>query len=360
MTAASEDQRYVRPEAIRAWGHQIFLRLGLPPDDAAIVVDNLLWASLRGVDSHGVMRIPVYASRLRAGGINARPHVRLLRERAGTALLDGDHGMGQVVAREAMEVALRKAAEAGTSYIVVRHTNHFGAAGYWAERALARNMIGWATTNTPSIVAPWGSKVARVGNNPLAIAAPAGEEPPLLLDMALSMVAAGKLRYAARAGKPIPDDWALDVNGNPTTDPQAGLAGVLVAMGKHKGSGLAIMIEALTGLLAGTGWSQDVQYIWEEPAKPGNVASAFGAIDLSAFVDVDGFRAGADSLARGIATAPPAPGFDRVELPGGLERAMLVVRQRDGIPLPTGVIAELARLGDELELKFDLLDEPAR
>lgn len=340
-------------EALRQWASDVFIRMDLAPADAAVVVDNLLWASLRGVDSHGVMRVPVYVSRLRAGGINARPRVRLVQERAAIAVLDGDNGMGQVVAREAMAVALRKAAEAGSSYVLVRHTNHFGAAGYWAEHALKRDMIGWATTNTPPIVAPWGSKAARIGNNPLAIAAPAGEEGPLVLDMALSMVAAGKLRYAARAGKAIPDDWALDPDGNPTTDPRAGLAGVLMPMGKHKGSGLAIAIEALTGLLAGTGWSEDVQYIWEHFDRPGNVASAFGAIDISAFIEPSAFRAGADSLARGIASAPPAPGFDRVELPGGPERTTLAERSRTGIPLPAGVIAELTQLGDELGLPFD-------
>lgn len=350
----------VPADPLRHWTTAVFVRLGLPDGDAALVAETLVWASLRGVDSHGVMRVPVYAARLRHGGINPRPRIRVARETAATALIDGDNGMGQVVSQFAMDLALRKAREAGTAYALARDSNHFGAAGYWSELALNHDMIGWATTNTAPIVAPWGSKQARIGNNPLAIAAPAGEEAPLLLDMALSMVAGGKLRYAARKGSAIPDDWALDPEGRPTTDPNAGLAGVLLPTGKHKGSGLAILIETLTGLLAGAAWGDSVQYIWQEPEKRGNVTSAFGALDIAAFGDPAAFKRQVDELARHIATSEPAPGFDRVQLPGGPELATRAERLRAGIPLPGGVLAELRQLGRELDLPFEAVTADER
>jgi len=187
-------------------GTAVFRQLGVTEDDAALITGTLVCSSLQGVDSHGVMRIPVYALRLGRKGLNPRPQIRIVRETPGTALIDGDNGPGQVVARKGMDAALEKAAICGTAYVVTRHTNHFGAAAYWAERALARGMIGWATTNAPPVMAHWGGRQRTLGNNPIAIAVPGKREPPLVLDMALSMVAGGKLRCASKRGVAIPDD----------------------------------------------------------------------------------------------------------------------------------------------------------
>lgn len=354
MVEEVEAAAYVPIETMRRWGTSIFAELGLPQEDAAFVTETLVRASLRGVDSHGVMRIPIYAERLMRGGMNPRPKMRVITESAATAIVDGDAGMGQVVAKYAMELAIRKAAESGTSFVLARNTNHFGAAAYWAEMALAQDMIGWATTNTPPIVAPWGSRKAVIGNNPLAIATPTQEEPPLLLDMALSTVAGGKLRYAAKKGLAIPDDWALGPDGMPTTDPNRGSGGVLLPMGKHKGSGLSVMIETFTGLLAGTGWAEDVQIVWEKTDIPGNVASAFGAINIAAFIPPELFKRSVDAMARTIGAAEPAPGVERVYVPGGPEAEQHDKRLQTGIPLPSQVIKEMRDLGRRIEVPFPI------
>lgn len=335
-------------DSMREWATAVFAALGLPPEDAWLVADTLVTSSLRGVDSHGLMRIPVYAARLRQGSVKANPSIRVAQETASTAIIDGDDGMGQVVSREAMKLAIRKARESGSSFVLTRRSNHFGAAAYWAEMALSENMIGWATTNTPQVVAPWGSREPMIGNNPIAIAAPAMDEQPLILDMALSMVAAGKLRYAARKGIAIPDDWALSPDGRPTTDPNEGLAGVLLPTGRHKGSGLSIMIEVLTGLLAGTGWSESVQLVWENPEAPGNVASAFGAIDIASFIAPDVFRRAVDGMVQRIRSSAPVPGIERIYLPGEPEFETQAERLRTGIPLPAQLLKELRQLGEEI------------
>jgi LDH2 family malate/lactate/ureidoglycolate dehydrogenase len=333
---------------MREWTTSIFRRLDLPDDDARLVAETLVISSLRGVDSHGLMRVPVYVARLRHGAVNPRPDIRVVQESAATAIVDGDHGMGQVVARFAMRRAIEQARQAGTAFVLVRNTNHFGAAAFWAELALAEEMIGWTFTNTPQVVAPWGSREAVIGNNPIAIAAPAAEESPLILDMALSMVAAGKLRYAARRGEPIPDDWALGPDGMPTTDPNQGLAGTLLPAGRHKGSGLSIMFEAMTGLLAGTGWSEGVQLVWENPAAPGNVATAFGAINIASFIEPGLFRRAVDGMVRAIRASAPIPGVERIYLPGEPEMEIQAERLRAGIPLPPQLVQELRQVGDEV------------
>lgn len=349
-----EAAAYAPADYMRRWGTDVFAKLGMPRQDADLVAETLTLSSLRGVDSHGLMRIPIYAERLRRGGTLPKPTIKLIRETAGTALIDGGGGMGQVVAKHAMEVALRKAAETGTSYVVACHSNHFGAAAYWAQMALQHDMIGWATTNTPPIVTPWGSREPIIGNNPIAIAAPALDEPPLVLDMALSTVAGGKIRYAAKKGVSIPDDWALGQDGRPTTDPNQVAGGALLPMGRHKGSGLAVMVEVLTGLLAGTGWSEDVQIVWEQTHRPGNVTSAFGAINIAAFIEPAAFKLAVDGMSRKIQAAMPVPGIERIYVPGGPEEAAHRQRLQTGIPLPAQVIREMTQLGEAIGVAFEV------
>lgn len=343
---------YVPSTYMQSWGTAVFRRLGVPEDDAALITETLVCSSLQGVDSHGVMRIPVYALRLQRKGLNPRPNISVVRETAATAVLDGDNGPGQVVAKHGMDLALDKAARCGTAYVVTRHTNHFGAAAYWAERALARGMIGWATTNAPPVMAHWGGRQRTLGNNPIAIAVPGKDEPPLVLDMALSMVAGGKLRYASKRGVSIPDDWAIDAEGNRTTDPNAGNEGALIPAGRHKGSGLAVMLETLTGLLAGTGWAQNVVLVWADPHRPGNVTHAFGAYDIAAFTDPEDFRRSVDEMQRSLLGADRMQGIDRIYMPGGPERETRAARLQTGVPLPAQIVEEMRELGRSIDVPF--------
>lgn len=351
-----EAAAFAAPAYMEDWASRVFARLGVPEANAREVARSLLNTSLRGVDSHGLMRVPIYAERLRRGGINPRPDVRVLRETSGTALLDGDNGMGQVVASRAMEIAIAKASACGSSFVLARRTNHFGAAAEWAAAPAGHGMIGWATTNTPPIVAPWGSREAVVGNNPIAVAVPTGEDQPMILDMALSTVAGGKLRYAAKNGVETPPDWALAPDGSRTTDPNLGLLGALLPTGGYKGSGLAIMTEVLTGLLAGSGASEDVQLVWERTDTPGNVASAFGAIDIGAFIDLEPFQRSVRERSDRIRSAPPVPGGEPVQVPGDPELQATRIRTAQGVPLPAAIIAEMSKLGEDVGVPFDVTE----
>src|SRR5450756_2716469 len=229
----------VLADPLREYATQVFMKYGMPRDEAAIVADHLVEADLRGVYSHGVLRIEPYTARLKAGAMNPRPKITILRETPGTALVDGDDGSGQVVGVRAMEIAIRKAKEVGVGYVGVRHSNHFGTCAYYAQMAVAHDMIGFAATpGGTNIMAPWGGITPLLGNNPFGVAIPAGKEFPVVLDMAQSVVARGKIAHAVKTGSPIPPTWALNRHGEPTTDAKEGYAGLVQPVGGYKGYGM--------------------------------------------------------------------------------------------------------------------------
>ena len=204
---------------LQGWVASVFRQLEVPAADATLAAEVLAAADLRGIDSHGVARLPTYVAMLQLGAINPRPALSIVRQSASTATVDGDNGLGLVVGPKANDIAMDKAATAGTGWVSVRNTNHYGIAGYYALQAVGRGLIGWSMTNTTAIVAPlWGAE-ARLGTNPISIGFPAGAEPPIVLDMATSAVAYGKIEIAARKQEHIPQGWAIDSAGNPTLDP---------------------------------------------------------------------------------------------------------------------------------------------
>jgi L-2-hydroxycarboxylate dehydrogenase (NAD+) len=331
----------------------VFRRLGVPDDDAALAADVLSAADRRGIDSHGVARLRTYVDLLAAGRINPRPELRVVRECASTATVDGDNGLGLVVGPKANALALEKAERCGSGWVAVCGTNHFGIAGYYVLRALERDMIGWAMTNTSKAVAPlWGAS-RMLGTNPLAIAFPGREEPPIVLDMSTCAVPLGKVEMAARRGEAIPPGWAIDGEGHPTTDPQAMIEGGALLplggsreLGGHKGYGLAVAVDVLSAVLSGANWGPFTPPFALHQPEPERlvgkgIGHLFGAMRIDAFRDPYDFKSQIDDLVRTLRATRPAPGSAGPLLPGDPEREAERERDAHGIPLLSVVLEDL-------------------
>jgi ureidoglycolate dehydrogenase (NAD+) len=321
----------------------LLVAAGLRAGDADLVAGSLVSADLRGVGSHGVMRLPIYVERMRRGLIATRPVIEVLRTAPATAVVDGGNGPGQVVAVRAMDEAVALAREAGAGFVAVRRSNHFGAAGWFALRAAGAGMIGLAVTHAEADVVPYGGARPALGTNPLAVAVPRGDGPALLVDMATSAVAMGKVLLAASEGRGIPDGWGVDAAGEPTTDPRRVRA--VLPMAGPKGYGLAFVVEVLAALLSGSRSGSEVRRMYDDFDAPHGVGHFLGAIDVARFVPLDGFTAGLADLAGRIGSVPPAAGFEEVLLPGEPEERAEARNRRDGVPLGEEVRRELAALG---------------
>lgn len=329
-----------------------FKKLGLSPQNARLVAGNLIFANLRGVDSHGVIRMKIYAERLRAGGfkLNARPKV--VSEHESTALIDASHGVGQAAAAAAMKLAIAKAKKTGTAVVSVRNSNHFGASAFYAVRALQEGMIGFASTNAGPTMAPTGGREARLGNNAMAIAVPAGKFPPIVLDMATGAVAWGKIFVAQQEKRKIPATWALDKNGVPTDDPNAAAhQGLIQPFGGYKGYGLSLLIDILTGVLSGGGFSTHVKTLYKQIESPSQIAHTCAALRIGAFMPLAGFRRRVDEIIQLMHACPAAPGVERIFVPGEIEHETEQQRRTQGIPINAGLRDELRALGAALDVK---------
>lgn len=330
--------------------HDALVAAGLRPADAATMAASLVAADLRGVASHGVMRLPIYVRRMRLGLIATRPVIEVERTAPATAVVDGGNGPGQVVAQRAMREAVALAREAGAGFVAVRRSNHFGAAGWFALQAAEAGMIGVAVTHAEADVVPFGGTRAALGTNPLAFAVPRADGPPLVLDLATSAVAMGKVLLAAKQGRSIPDGWAVDADGEPTTDPARVRA--VLPMAGPKGYGLALVIEVLSALLSGSRSGSEVKRMYDDFDAPQEIGHFLGAVDVARFVPLDAFTHSLEGLAARITSVPPAAGHDEVLLPGAVEERAEARNRRDGIPLPDEVHRDLLALGESLDVAW--------
>jgi len=328
---------------------EVLRAAGLSPEHAATVTDALVEAELRGQGSHGVSRLlDIYVDRLHKRATNPRPEMRVVGRKGGTAVVDGDNGPGQVVGRYAMGLALDLAAEHGVGVVAVRRSNHYGAAAFYLRPALERGFIGWTTTNAPPNMPPWGGRQAFLGTNPLAIAVPGGTQGPILLDMATSVVAKGKIQLMAKEGHTtIPEGWALDAEGRPTQDLQAATAGMMLPIGGPKGYGLALMVEVLSALLSGADYGPHLGNMYTDFDRGQNVGHAFGALDVSAFLPLEAFCARMDQMIAEIKAVPLAPGSDEILLPGEIEARCEARYRVEGIPMDAAVLDEISRIACE-------------
>jgi LDH2 family malate/lactate/ureidoglycolate dehydrogenase len=351
MAHAGSGSRYA-PGDLLVFGCLALERLGVPDDGARDVSACLVKAELRGVDSHGMVRLPVYAHRVQVGVVKARPDIRVIPVGAASALVEGDNGLGPVVASRAMEAAIDLAMRQGTGFVGVRNSNHFGPAAYYVEQAVERGCIGLAISNAPPNMAPFGGRLRFLGTNPVAVGIPAGDEPPLIFDAATSVVARGKIIVAAHNKEPIPDGWAIDPDGHPTTDAERALAGAVLPFGGPKGSAISFIIDILCGVMTGAAFASQLRTL-EDLSSVQNVGHVVAAVRTDLFLPADDFRARMDAILRMLKATPPAPGAGgRVLVPGEIELASERRNMALGIELGGPIEEQLARLGDELGVPF--------
>ncbi|MCK6447461.1 MAG: Ldh family oxidoreductase [Planctomycetes bacterium] len=342
-----------------------FQHFGVPKRDARTAADVLIVADLRGIDSHGVARLHTYFEMLTLGRINPRCAPHVVRETLSTATVDGDNGLGLVVGPWANAVALDKAEEAGSGWVSVRNTNHYGIAGWYVLEALKRDLIGWSMTNTTKLVAPlWGAE-RMLGTNPIAIGFPGLEEPPIVIDLATCAAAYGKVEIALRHGTPIPEGWAIDREGRPTREPRAMIdGGAILPLGSererggHKGYCLALMVDVLSAVLSGANWgpfAPPFALRQEIPARSvgKGIGHFFGALRIDGFIDPLEFKRQIDDVVRTFRATKPAPGTNGPLLPGDPEREAEVVRRREGIPLVGPVVDDLRDIAKHTGIPFD-------
>jgi LDH2 family malate/lactate/ureidoglycolate dehydrogenase len=328
--------RAISPDDLRRLVTTIFARAGLPDDDAALVARCLVEADLRGVRSHGTMRVGDYVRWIKAGNMNPRPNVQVVADSGATAVVDGDGGMGYVTADAAMRLAISRAKEYGVGAVGLRNGRHSGTMAYWAQLALEHGFIGFATTNAGMNMAPWGGKDKIVGNNPFAIAVPTRTAFPMVFDMATSVAAGGKLDMAILRGEPIPLGWALDSAGTPTTDPLAARKGSLLPVGGPKGYAMAVMLDVLAGVLTGARFGGSL-------GAPG-CGQFYLAIDVERFMPLPDFLDRMDQLIDQIHASALAPGAERIYVPGEIEHEKADRSRREGLPLEENLIADLEAL----------------
>ena len=321
-------------------------KLGLAAADAGLVAQTLVASNLRGVDSHGVVRLPHYATRLRNGTVKPRPSIAVRRTGPSAAAVEGDAGMGQLVAVRAMQEAISLAKQNGVGAVVARNSSHCGACAWFVEMAVKEGMVGLALTHTDPIMVPPGMKRIFLGSNPIAFGAPGGDGPPVIVDMSTTHAAWGKVIVARQEGKPIPPDWAVDAQGKATTDASAAVG--LAPTGAHKGNALAMMVEILCALLAGVPFGLHVTKMYGELGKPRNLGHFMLALDVARFTDPKEFGSQIEMLLREIHAAEPADPARPPMAPGEPERLSAARREKEGVPLGEGTLGELNALAAQL------------
>ena len=346
----SEPSVRIPVSSLTAFVVEVLRAAGVPRDDGAIVADCLLTANLSGMDSHGVVRLAHYVRRLTNGSIKARPEMHFERTSAAVGHLDGDHGLGHVVGCRAVSEVAALAADTGAGAVSVGNSSHFGMAGYYALRLAAEGYIGLCMTPTDPFLVPYGGSEPFFGTNAVCIGFPA-EGTPVVLDMATTTIAYGKVALAAVEGAAIPDTWGVDSRGRPTTDPSQVVG--LYPAGGPKGSGLAMAIDIFGSLLAGMPWGPHIAKMYGDLDTPRRLGHFFAAWDVRRFLPLDRFKRNLKAMCDALNTVRPAPGFRRVSYPGQLEGEIRKARRADGIPLEPGLYRELAELGRSVNVSLE-------
>lgn len=355
---------YYSYQQLYTFSENIFKSIGCSPEHAAIATKTLLSADLRGIDSHGIARLSGYVRLWEAKRVNATPDIKVIHETPSTAVVDGDSGLGLVVAPFAMQIAIEKANQAGTGWVSVQNSNHFGIAGYHAMMALEHDMIGVAMTNASPLVAPTFSIDKMLGTNPICVAAPAGEEPAFVADLATTTAANGKLEILQRKNADTPDGWVQDSDGNPSNDANIlKKGGALLPLGgdrehgSHKGYALGAMVDIFSALLSGANYAPWVPpfpaYVPMPAQQPGKGIGHFlGAMRIDAFRPADEFKQAMDHWIRGFRNCRTIPGEEKVLVPGDPERMFELERLKNGIPLLEAVVNDLQQLAGRFSLSL--------
>jgi LDH2 family malate/lactate/ureidoglycolate dehydrogenase len=336
---------------LTAFVTRAFVAAGLPEPDAKATAELMVEADLRGSDTHGVIRLPIYVRRIRAGGVNAKPNIRVVSERASAALIDGDNGMGHLVMHRAAQLAIEKAKATGIGWVGARMSNHAGPAALYATMPLQHDMIGlYFAVGSNNHLPPWGGGENLLGTNPMAVAVPAQDEPAIVLDMAPTVAAYGKVRLKAQRGEPMPVGWMIDRDGKPLTDAKRADEGYLLPIGDYKGYGLSLIIGILAGALNGAALGRDVVDFVKETGKATNTGHAVAAIGIEAFMPPQQFKRAVDAVIRDIRGSQKLPGVERIYLPGEQSHAKFLERRANGVPMPKPLRDSLDALARELNV----------
>ncbi|MBR2672778.1 MAG: Ldh family oxidoreductase [Oscillospiraceae bacterium] len=331
------------------WVSDIFAATGLPKDVSDLVADSLIDADARGVYSHGAQRVKLYSKRIMLDCINREGKPKVIRDAGTLAVVDGDDAMGQVVGKFCMELAIEKAKEYGISFVVANKSNHYGRCAFYTRMALEHDMIGFsATIGGGNLMAPWGGSDPRVGNNPYSFSIPANKHYPVVLDQAMSVVAKGKVDVAAKTHATIPDTWALDRYGRPTTDPNEALEGSLRPIADYKGSGMAIVIGMLCSVISDANIGPTLKTIYKDFDGSLGKGQMFMAIDVGRMTDIDAFKDRMDKQIEFVKESPPAEGVEEVFLPGEMEYRNYDRQIKDGIVYPVEIINEIETIAEGL------------
>lgn len=323
----------------------MLIKAGFDSKDAEIISDTLIFAELRNVKSHGIVRLPTYIERMEKGLINQNAQMKFTNNTAAAVtMLDADNGMGQVAGYKAMKQTLSIAKIYGIGMTAVKNSNHFGVASYYSMMALEDNMIGIVMSNSSPAIAPFGTKTPLLGTNPLTVAVPAKNGKPIVLDMSMSTVARGRIRMCALQSKEMPMDWGLDTEGNPTSDPNEALKGSLVPIGGVKGSGLSLIVDLLTGILTNTAMTGEVKTV-TDMSGPSKTSHIFLAIDIEKFIDPDLYKSNVDAVINTIKSLPPK-GDNEIFMAGEIEQNLMDKRKAEGIPVDFEVIELLNKLAE--------------
>jgi len=341
----------VAASKLEAFIARAFQAVSISAAESNSIAELMVRADVQGSEGHGVFRLPQYIRRIKGGAVNTRPNIRVVREAAGMALVDGDNGMGHLVMRFATEKAIEKAQSAGVAWVGVKWSNHAGPASLYASMPAERDMIGFylAVGNANHLPA-WGGLDMLLSTNPIAVAVPAAEEPAIVLDMATTVAAYGKVKTKAQRGETMPEGWMMDRQGRPLTDPRRANEGFLLPIGGYKGYGLALIFGLLAGTLNGAAMGKDVVDFNADDTTPTNTGHAIIAINVAAFQPVVEFKKNVDVLVRDLRGSQRLPGVDRIRLPGEGSHAARADRLQNGIPLPAPLAASLRQLAAELKI----------
>ena len=340
-------------DRLKSFIHEAMTRLGLPDSDAMTVAALMAEADLQGSDGHGVSRLPQYARRIKAGGFNVRPNIQVVRELPAAALVNGDNGMGHLVMKRAAEIAIKKARTSGIAWVNSQFSNHAGPASLYATMPLKHDMIGlYFAVGNANHLPPWGGLDMLLSTNPIAAAIPAGDEKPIVLDMATTVAAYGKVKTKALRGETMPEGWMIDRQGKPLTDPKRADEGMLLPLGGmeagYKGYGLAMIIGLLAGTLGGAAMGRDVIDFNHDDDSVTNTGQAIAVINIAAFGDVAVFKASVDALVRDFRNSQRMPGVERIYVPGERSQETRGKRTRDGIPIAPALLRGLDQVADDL------------
>jgi len=348
----TEQKQRISGDKLRAFIASAFEAVDVPRADAKIIAQLMAQADINGSEGHGVFRLPQYIRRIKGKAVNVKPNIRVEREMAGMALINGDNGMGHLVMKFATEKAIEKAKTAGVAWVGARWSNHAGPASLYASMPAQHNMIGlYMAVGSANHLPPWGGLDMLLSTNPIAVAVPAGEEPAIVLDMATTVAAYGKVKTKAQRGEMMPEGWMMDRQGKPLTDPKRASEGFLLPIGGYKGYGLALVMGLLAGNLNAAAMGKDVVDFNNDDTTETNTGHTIVAINIEAFQDLKEFKQGMDTLIRDIRNSQRLPGVDRIRLPGEGTHIARAENEKMGIPMPPALLAALDQLAGDLKIE---------